>query len=259
MVDGHAGKVQVRVHGYGYNTFDGLVDSDLYMSFLPAVEAHGVHFAFPREREVLQGIDLSVGNEIVALMGASGSGKTTLLMCLAGILVPSSGTIRIVGESMDGKTLDERSKIRRERLGMVFQFSELVAELTLVSNVALPLELLGTPARAAARLAQETMNELGIGALADRYPSQVSGGQAQRAAIARALIHEPAVIMADEPTGALDAENGETALDLLLAAARERGAAVVLVTHDPSVASHADRTIDVVSLNLSKTASELER
>ncbi len=218
-------------------------------SVFPVVEARGLHFAFPREGEVLRGASLTVGNEVVALTGASGSGKTTLLMCLAGILVPSSGTIRIAGERMDGVSMDERARIRRERLGMVFQFSELVAELTLVSNVALPLELLGVSARDAARRARVIMSELGIVDLADRYPFQVSGGQAQRAAIARALVHEPQVIMADEPTGALDADNGGVVLDLLLSCSRERGAAVVLVTHDGEVARHADRVIDVLSLH----------
>lgn len=215
---------------------------------VPLIEVDALTFAFPRERPVLESISFTAGSEIVAVTGSSGSGKSTLLLCLAGILVPQTGRIAVAGQRLDGAAADERSSIRRQHLGLVFQFSELVAELTLAENVALPLELLGSRRRAAAAAAHELLEELGIGELAGRYPAQVSGGQAQRAAVARALVHAPAVVLADEPTGALDVENAARVLELLLTAARRRGTAVVLVTHDPLVAARADRAVDLSGL-----------
>lgn len=224
------------------------------MSDATLIEARGVTFAFPGEQPVLRGVDLSVGREVVAVTGASGSGKTTLLMCLAGVYEVDSGSISVAGRRIDGADLEERSQARRELMGLVFQFSELVAELTLAENVALPLELLGHRRRPALVKAQEMLAELDLGGLGGRYPSQVSGGQAQRAAVARALVHEPRVVLADEPTGSLDARNASQVLDLLLDAARRRNAAVVLVTHDASVAASADRIVDVTAVARSATA-----
>lgn len=220
------------------------------------IEARDVTFAFPNEAAVLDRVSFRAADEVVSVTGSSGSGKTTLLLCLAGILQPASGAIVVAGESLIGVGSDGRSRIRRERLGLVFQYSELVAELTLVENVALPLELLGESRRTATGAARALLDELGVGAVAKRYPSQVSGGQAQRAAVGRALVHRPAVVLADEPTGSLDAENASKVLQLLLAAARSRGAAVVLVTHDPEVARHADREVDLTALApVSRTAA----
>lgn len=215
------------------------------------IAAQDVSFAFPHERPVLDGVCFSAVDEVVALTGASGSGKTTLLLCLAGILTPSAGVITVAGQQLDPADRDGCSRIRREHLGLVFQFSELVAELTLLENVALPLELLGRSRRTALVVARGVLAELGVGEVADRYPSQVSGGQAQRAAVGRALVHDPAVVLADEPTGALDADNAARVLELLLGAARRRGAAVVLVTHDPLVAAQADRQVDLAQLERS--------
>ncbi|WNM24187.1 ABC transporter ATP-binding protein [Demequina capsici] len=214
------------------------------------IEARGLTFGFPREVEVLRDVHLAVADEVVALTGPSGSGKSTLLLCLAGILVPSSGTVTVAGHSFEGLDLEGRSRVRREHLGLVFQFSELIAELTLAQNVALPLELLGASSREASRRAIALMEELGIAELSSRYPAQVSGGQAQRAAVARGLVHEPAVILADEPTGALDSTTGAVVLDLLLGAARRRGAAVVMATHDRALAASADRIVDLGSLSM---------
>ncbi|ARK04161.1 hypothetical protein B8281_04815 [Cellulosimicrobium sp. TH-20] len=213
-----------------------------------AVEARAISFAFPLEQPILDHVDLTVGREAVALTGTSGTGKTTLLHCLSGILVPSSGAVAVTGHVITGMTTEERSAIRRRHVGMVFQFSELIAELTLLENVSLPLELLGSPRRVATRTARDLLGELGISQLAQRYPAQVSGGQAQRAAVARALIHEPSVVLADEPTGALDAATGGRVLELLLDAARSRGAAVVLATHDAAVAALADRVVDMAEI-----------
>jgi len=213
------------------------------------VETRGLTFGFAREEPVLVDVDLVVGREVVALTGASGTGKTTLLLCLAGIHVPQSGSISVAGRRLDGANLDQRCRVRREVLGLVFQFSELVAELTLAQNVALPLEILGGSRRSALAAAHDLLVELGVDDLADRYPSEVSGGQAQRAAVARALVHHPAVMLADEPTGALDPGNAERVLDLMLSAARRRDAAVLLVTHDAGVASHADRVVDMAALS----------
>ena len=212
------------------------------------IDARDVTFSFPNEAAVLDRVSFRAADEVVAVTGSSGSGKTTLLLCLAGILRPSAGVITVAGESLTGVDADARSRIRRERLGLVFQYSELVAELTLAENVALPLELLGKSRRTAAEAARTLLDELGIGAVARRYPAQVSGGQAQRAAVGRALVHRPAVVLADEPTGSLDADNAAKVLELLLGAARSRGAAVVLVTHDPEVARHADREVDLTAL-----------
>ncbi len=213
------------------------------------VETTGLTFGFAHEEPVLVDVDLVVGREVVALTGASGTGKTTLLLCLAGIHVPRSGSIRVAGRRLDGADLDERCRVRRESLGLVFQFSELVAELTLAQNVALPVEILGGSRRTALASARDLLTELGLDGLGDRYPSQVSGGQAQRAAVARALVHNPAVVLADEPTGALDPQNAARVLDLMLGAAQRRDAAVLLVTHDAGVAGHADRTVDAATLS----------
>lgn len=213
------------------------------------IHARDITFSFPQEeRPVLAATSFSAGSEAVAVTGASGSGKTTLLLCLAGILVPSSGEITIAGQRLDGASEAERSRVRRQHMGLVFQFSELVAELTLVENVALPRELLGESRRAALTTARDLLGELDIAELADRHPGQVSGGQAQRAAVARALVHDPAVVLADEPTGALDAANAGKVLSLLLAAARRRSTTVVLVTHDRDVAAHADREVNLPAL-----------
>lgn len=212
------------------------------------IEARDVTFAFPHEAPVLDRVSFHAADEVVAVTGSSGSGKTTLLLCLAGILEPSAGAISVDGQPLTGVGADERSRVRRERLGLVFQYSELVAELTLTENVALPLELLGESRRGATRAARDLLAELGIEDVAGRFPAQVSGGQAQRAAVGRALVHRPAVVLADEPTGSLDAANAATVLRLLLGAARSRRAAVVLVTHDPDVAAHADREVNLSTL-----------
>ncbi len=181
--------------------------------------------------------------EIVALVGPSGSGKSTLLYCMSGIVTPDRGDITFDGRLLGGMADDELSEVRRRSFGFVFQFAELVPELTLRENVTLPMEINRVPRRERRGRAIELLERLGILAEADRRPSQVSGGQAQRAAVARALSHRPQVVFADEPTGSLDSSNGDVVLDVLASVARQDGTAVVLVTHDDKIAQAADRRI----------------
>ncbi|MFJ5926860.1 ABC transporter ATP-binding protein [Kitasatospora sp. NPDC092948] len=192
----------------------------------------------------LDGVSFEVApREVVAVTGSSGSGKSTLLHCLAGILAPDSGTVRLDGRRVDGLPEAARSALRRQDYGFVFQLGELIPELSVLENVALPLRLAGASRREAARDAGEALERLEIEGLAGKRPAQISGGQAQRAAVARALIHRPKVVFADEPTGALDTVNGERVLKALTTAARDQGAAVVVVTHEARVAACADREI----------------
>ncbi|WP_277681866.1 ABC transporter ATP-binding protein, partial [Saccharomonospora azurea] len=172
-------------------------------------------------------------------------GKSTLLHCLAGIIAPDSGTIHYQGRDLVAMDDGERSALRRTEFGFVFQFGQLVPELTLLENVALPLRLAGIRRKAAESTARQWLDRLEVGELGQRRPGDVSGGQGQRVAVARALVTEPKVVFADEPTGALDSFNGEKVMQLLTEAARETGAAVVLVTHEARVAAHSDREIVV--------------
>ncbi|MFJ8333706.1 ABC transporter ATP-binding protein [Streptomyces sp. NPDC094437] len=183
--------------------------------------------------------------EVVAVMGPSGSGKSTLLHCLAGIVTPDSGSIRYDGQEMATMNDTQRSALRRSEFGFVFQFGQLVPELTCVENVALPLRLNGTPRKLAERTALSWMERLEVDGLGGKRPGEVSGGQGQRVAVARALVTDPRVVFADEPTGALDSLNGERVMELLTEAARTAGAAVVLVTHEARVAAYSDREIVV--------------
>jgi putative ABC transport system ATP-binding protein len=192
----------------------------------------------------LDGADLAIrAGEVVALVGPSGSGKSSLLYCLAGLLAPDSGEIILGATSLVGLSEDASAQLRRSSMGFVFQFGELVPELSLHENIELPLRLLGRSRRAARRSAAEYVERLGIADVAERRPDEVSGGQAQRAAVARAVIHRPRVVFADEPTGALDTANGATVLATLLELAREHDGSVVLVTHDDGVARVADRRV----------------
>jgi putative ABC transport system ATP-binding protein len=190
--------------------------------------------------------DVSFGvsaGEVVAVMGPSGSGKSTLLHCLAGILRPDAGEVWFEGRRVDVLGERPRSALRLSRFGFVFQFGDLVPELTLRENVALPLRLTGRGRRTADAAADAALAALGVADVGDHRAAEASGGQAQRAAVARALVHEPAVIFADEPTGALDTVTGELVLDALVGLARRVGSAVVMVTHEPRVAAYADREV----------------
>ncbi|GGR69347.1 ABC transporter ATP-binding protein [Streptomyces aureoverticillatus] len=183
--------------------------------------------------------------EIVAVMGPSGSGKSTLLHCLAGIVRPDAGEITYNGQLLTGMSDTALSALRRSEFGFVFQFGQLVPELTCLENVALPLRLNGTKRKDAERTALTWMERLEVDDVRDKRPGQASGGQGQRVAVARALVTNPRVLFADEPTGALDSLNGERVMELLTDAARSTHAAVVLVTHETRVAAYSDREIVV--------------
>ncbi|MGW4029906.1 ABC transporter ATP-binding protein [Streptomyces sp. NPDC004838] len=194
----------------------------------------------------LDGAEFSIHpGEVVAVMGPSGSGKSTLLHCLAGIVTPDSGSITYQGREMSGMNDSERSALRRGEFGFVFQFGQLVPELSCVENVALPLRLSGTRRKDAERAALSWMERLEVDDVWAKRPGEVSGGQGQRVAVARSLVTSPRVLFADEPTGALDSLNGERVMELLTEAARSTNAAVVLVTHEPRVAAYSDREIVV--------------
>ncbi len=193
--------------------------------------------------------------EIVAVMGPSGSGKSTLLHCLAGIVRPDGGQVRYRHRELSEMSDRERSALRRGEFGFVFQFGQLVPELTCLENVALPLRLNGVRRKAAERRAVEWLERLEVADVAAKRPGEVSGGQGQRVAVARALVTDPRVVFADEPTGALDSLNGERVMALLTEAARGSGTAVVLVTHEPRVAAYSDREIVVRD----GTSRDLER
>ena len=204
----------------------------------------------------LRGASVTVGRgEILAIMGPSGSGKSTLLHCLAGILVPDSGQVVFDGTRIDTMPENRRSALRRDKFGFVFQFGQLVPELTAEENVALPLLLAGARRREALRRAREWFGRLGIDGLEGHRSAEMSGGQAQRVALARGLVAGPEILFADEPTGSLDSLAGERVMHLLTAAARDQGTTVVLVTHDPRVAAYADRGIIVHDGTVTTTPS----
>lgn len=183
--------------------------------------------------------------EIVAVMGSSGSGKSTLLHCLAGVLTPDRGEVLFAGRRIDRLPDRERSQLRRTELGFVFQFGQLVPELPAMENIALPLLLAGRRRRDALAAAAPWLPRLGLDGLGRRLPGELSGGQGQRVAVARALVAGPTVVFADEPTGSLDSVAADEVMELLVDAAREQGTSVLMVTHEPRVAAYADRTVMV--------------
>ncbi|GAA3762979.1 ABC transporter ATP-binding protein [Salinactinospora qingdaonensis] len=200
----------------------------------------------------VDGVTLRVGaGEFVVLTGVSGSGKSTLL-ALAGYLQrPSSGTVWLQGRDLSAADATELAAHRRRIIGYVFQEYNLVADLTAAENTALPLELEGTRPRVARRRAVQALEEVGVGELADRFPEQTSGGQRQRVAIARALVGDKRLILADEPTGALDSESSAAVMAALVERTRERGISVVVATHDPAWLPHANRVLSLRDGHLS--------
>ncbi|WP_055548212.1 ABC transporter ATP-binding protein [Streptomyces sp. NBRC 110028] len=207
--------------------------------------ADGLHKSYG-PTPALDGADFSIHpGEVVAVMGPSGSGKSTLLHCLAGIVRPDSGAVHYSGRELSAMSDAERSSLRRGEFGFVFQFGQLVPELTSVENVALPLRLNGVKRKEAEARALSWMERLEVADVAAKRPGEVSGGQGQRVAVARSLVTGPRVLFADEPTGALDSLNGERVMELLTEAARETRTAVVLVTHEARVAAYSDREVIV--------------
>ncbi|MEU7115188.1 ABC transporter ATP-binding protein [Streptomyces sp. NPDC046182] len=204
------------------------------------LRAEGVDLFYGKHQAV-RGADFSLKRgEVTAVMGSSGSGKSSLLYCLAGVLAPTRGTVRFDGAALASLSDDALSTLRRERFGFVFQYGELLPELTVEENAALPLRLAGQRKAPAHAAAGEVLGRLGMTELLQRRTSQLSGGQSQRVAVARALVHRPDVVFADEPTGALDSVNASAVLDEFLGLARDQGTAVVIVTHDAAVAEQAD-------------------
>jgi putative ABC transport system ATP-binding protein len=209
------------------------------------LEAVDLHLSFG-ETPALRGVDLTVREgEILTIMGPSGSGKSTLLHCLAGILQPDRGQIRFAGRRIDDLSERDRTTLRRHDFGFLFQFGQLVPELPAIENVALPLLLAGRRRTDALAAAGGWFPRLGVEGLEGRRPGELSGGQAQRVAMARALVTAPRVLFADEPTGSLDSLAGEQVMDLLVDTVRADGTTVIVVTHEARVAAYADREVIV--------------
>ena len=205
------------------------------------IEARGVYKSFGRT-PALRGASITARQgEILAIMGPSGSGKSTLLHCLAGIFTPDEGDVLFDGQALNTMSEADRTRLRRTAFGFVFQFGQLVPELTAADNVALPLLLNRTRRKVAYKTAGTWLDRLGIGDKGGRRTGELSGGEGQRVAVARALALAPKVIFADEPTGSLDSLTGEKVMDLMTRLAREQGATVVIVTHDARTAAYADR------------------
>lgn len=208
-----------------------------------ALRAEALHLSFGPD-EALRGTSVEFrSGTTTAVMGPSGSGKSTLLKCLCGVLVPDAGSVTLGDIEIERLTGARRADLRLRRFGVVFQFGELIPELTLVENVMLPAMLLGSARGVAEGRARALMTELDVVDAASTFAGRASGGQVQRCAVARALVHDPEVVLADEPSGALDTIAGEAVLDLLVRACRERGTALVVVTHDHRVATQLDRTV----------------
>ena len=225
------------------------------------MRARGLEMSFGQTR-ALRGVDLDLlAGEVLAVTGPSGSGKSTLLHVMAGVLVPDAGSVGYHGgRSLGGgatdvaediavniAALDEaaRSRLRLNEFGFIFQFGQLLPDLSALDNVTIPLLLAGAPRRKALARAHETLVELGLSEHLNKRPTQLSGGQAQRAAVARALVTSPRILFADEPTGSLDSLAAERTMEVLLASVRSRGASLVIITHDARIAAYADREVTV--------------
>jgi putative ABC transport system ATP-binding protein len=213
----------------------------------PMIELNGVHVSLPSDAgmvHILKGVDLEVGaGESVAVAGPSGSGKSTLLMVIAGLEGANRGKVRVAGLDLGRLGEDALALFRREHIGIVFQAFHLIATMTALENVSVPLELAGV--RDAEPTARAELEAVGLGHRLAHYPGQLSGGEQQRVALARALASGPGVILADEPTGNLDAGTGGEVVDLMFRLQRERGTTLVLVTHDAALAARAGRIVQV--------------
>ena len=217
------------------------------MSEPPAIACRDLGRTFHDGRlsvKVLEAVNLDVADgERLAIIGVSGSGKSTLLHLLGGLDTPTRGEVRVAGHSLSELGEADRSRLRNETLGFVYQFHHLLAEFTALENVAMPLLVRGLAFPRAAEAAKEILERVGLGARLEHKPSELSGGERQRAAIARALVTRPRCVLADEPTGNLDRRAARQVLDLMLELNRASGASLVVVTHDPGIAAAMDRTV----------------
>jgi putative ABC transport system ATP-binding protein len=221
-----------------YTNFDSL-----------AVRCENVIKDFPagdRMARVLRGVDLDIyPGELTMLVGPSGCGKTTLLSIIAGILTPTGGAVTILGQNVTGLSDSEKVRFRRANIGFIFQQYNLLPALTATENVSVPLVASGVDSRQAETRAAEVLEQVGLREHIQKLPSQLSGGQQQRVAIARALVHDPKIVVCDEPTAALDAHAGQTVMQLLRKSAVQAGRAAIVVTHDNRILQYADRIAEM--------------
>ena len=204
----------------------------------------------------LKGVDVSLrGGELTLLMGPSGSGKTTLLSILGCMLTPTEGTVRVRGDSIAGKNPEDLAKLRRENIGFVFQSYHLFPTLSAADNVRLALDVRGETGKAAKDKSAAALARVGLSGKTRSYPNQLSGGEQQRVAIARAVVGDPSVILADEPTAALDSENGKAIMTILAEIAKDPGRGVLVVTHDPRLVPYAGRIVHIEDGNIVREES----
>jgi putative ABC transport system ATP-binding protein len=218
---------------------------------MEAVNVEKVLGTGPAQVRALKGVSLALhGGELTLLMGPSGSGKTTLLSILGCMLTPTAGKVRVRGETIEGKGPEELAKIRRENIGYVFQSYHLFPTLSAADNVRLALDVREESGRKAKTRAKEALARVGLAQKTVNYPLELSGGEQQRVAIARAVVGEPSVILADEPTAALDAENGKAIMGILAEISKDPNRGVLVVTHDPRLVPYADRIVHIEDGNI---------